>query len=615
MWTLRKMKDTCGAWASSGRGNVAMISALSVIPLMLMAGFAIDYQRTITAKGRVQAALDSAVLAAAKSLTMGRSPADATADANAYFQGILSQRNGGWMVCPDPSIAVDTVEYEIDASVRCSNETTLMKLGGRDQVDFSVNSSTTYGLGSIEVALILDTTGSMSGWRIGALRDAANDFIDIVIRDEQVPFYSKASIVPYSVAINAGAYAQGLRGPIVPGRSISNAAWQDGPQRSVSGVTRASPAVVTSDSHGLSNGDRIWISGVSGMTQINNQVFTVAGATANSFQLQGVNSTGFSSYSSGGIIRKCLEENCEVRLTATGHGLANNDHAVIQGINGMTQINTGAHATWRVSNVTANTFALQNSVGPNYSSYSSGGTAFCTTLGCEFYRFLNRASNAQRVHRISTCVTERSGVHAFTDVSPSTALLGYNYPSTNNPCTNVVEFMPLSSNKPALKAKVNALSAGGSTAGHLGITLGWYTLSPNFGYLFPVISRPAGYNTPRLFKIAVLMTDGEFNTAYCNGVIARDSTSGSGSANDQINCDSNNGHSFPQSLAYCTAMKQAGLIIYTIGFEIEGNASATELVNECATSPGHVHMATGGDELRDVFQRIALSINDIRLTR
>ena len=49
-------------------------------------------------------------------------------------------------------------------------------------------------------------------------------------------------------------------------------------------------------------------------------------------------------------------------------------------------------------------------------------------------------------------------------------------------------------------------------------------LAPNFASLWPAASQPAAYNTPNLIKVVVLMTDGSFNTVYCNGVIAADST-------------------------------------------------------------------------------------------
>tara|TARA_R110000796_G_scaffold126309_1_gene241043 strand:- start:1560 stop:4298 length:2739 start_codon:yes stop_codon:yes gene_type:complete len=77
--------------------------------------------------------------------------------------------------------------------------------------------------------------------------------------------------------------------------------------KAITAITSANPAVVTSDGHGYSNGDRVFISGVAGMTQVNNREFTVAGTATNTFQLSGVNSSGFTSYGSGGTAGKIVE--------------------------------------------------------------------------------------------------------------------------------------------------------------------------------------------------------------------------------------------------------------------------------------------------------------------
>lgn len=74
--------------------------------------------------------------------------------------------------------------------------------------------------------------------------------------------------------------------------------------KTITGITKANPAVVTCNSHGFSNGDTVWISDVVGMTNVNETVFTVANKTANTFELSGVNSSAYSTYVSGGYARK-----------------------------------------------------------------------------------------------------------------------------------------------------------------------------------------------------------------------------------------------------------------------------------------------------------------------
>lgn len=68
----------------------------------------------------------------------------------------------------------------------------------------------------------------------------------------------------------------------------------------ITGATQANPCVITSPSHNLLTGSIITISNVGGMTQLNGNTYTVTVITPNSFSLNGVNSTGFTAYTSGG---------------------------------------------------------------------------------------------------------------------------------------------------------------------------------------------------------------------------------------------------------------------------------------------------------------------------
>ena len=77
--------------------------------------------------------------------------------------------------------------------------------------------------------------------------------------------------------------------------------------KDITAITKANPAVVTSSSHGYSDGDHVWIAGVVGMKEVNNRRFTVANKTTNTFQLSGVNSTNYTTYSSGGTASKVYE--------------------------------------------------------------------------------------------------------------------------------------------------------------------------------------------------------------------------------------------------------------------------------------------------------------------
>ena len=115
--------------------------------------------------------------------------------------------------------------------------------------------------------------------------------------------------------------------------------------------------------------------------------------------------------------------------------------------------------------------------------------------------------------------------------------------------------MPLTTDTATLNARIAALQAASSTAGHIGTAWGWYMLSPNFGYLWPARASLRHYGTPSTMKIMVLMTDGAFNTSYCNGVIASLPARAAAAPSNHINCNSPNGDASTQALALCTAMK------------------------------------------------------------
>lgn len=78
-------------------------------------------------------------------------------------------------------------------------------------------------------------------------------------------------------------------------------------QATITGISANNPAVVTANNT-FSNGDKIIITGVEGMTEVNfdgnaSDVYTVANATATNFELSGVNSTTYTPYSSGGVAK------------------------------------------------------------------------------------------------------------------------------------------------------------------------------------------------------------------------------------------------------------------------------------------------------------------------
>ena len=179
--------------------------------------------------------------------------------------------------------------------------------------------------------------------------------------------------------------------------------------------------------------------------------------------------------------------------------------------------------------------------------------------------------------------------------------------------------MPLTNDKSRLIAAIDAFSASKSTSGHLGTAWAWYLLSPNWSGVLPAESRPGSYadltatsggGQPKLRKVAVLMTDGEYNNQFCNGLPDRASN-----ASPRSGCTAANGTSTIQARALCENMKKAGITVYTVGFELGGQQSAVDTLRRCASDPTKFFDADNGEELQQAFRTIAIQLSQLHLSR
>jgi hypothetical protein len=74
--------------------------------------------------------------------------------------------------------------------------------------------------------------------------------------------------------------------------------------KNITNITQAAPCVVTAPSHGLSDGWRVKITNVGGMTDINStEDYKIATKlTADTIELNSVNSVGYKAYTTGGVL-------------------------------------------------------------------------------------------------------------------------------------------------------------------------------------------------------------------------------------------------------------------------------------------------------------------------
>lgn len=156
----------------------------------------------------------------------------------------------------------------------------------------------------------------------------------------------------------------------------------------ITGITAASPSVVTSASHGLSNGDRVIISSVSGMTEVNNRQFVVANKTTNTFELSGVDTSSYTAYSSGGTVAKIIEvatTYTEDELQELRFAQFNDVLYITHGNHPLKKLTRNSELSWTLSEVEITTGPFRTINGDDTlritpSSFSGSATAYSTHI-------------------------------------------------------------------------------------------------------------------------------------------------------------------------------------------------------------------------------------------
>ena len=94
----------------------------------------------------------------------------------------------------------------VQISSNLSVSTTLGQVVGVNTLDFQKSAVVSFVLRKVELAMVLDVTGSMNdGGKLDAMKDAAADVIDAIV-DPNNPNLTRIALVPYSATVNVGGY-------------------------------------------------------------------------------------------------------------------------------------------------------------------------------------------------------------------------------------------------------------------------------------------------------------------------------------------------------------------------------------------------------------------------
>ena len=202
----RTLSDLFGRFRRCSIGGIAQVFAISAIPLVIGIGGVVDFSMYNTAKGKLQDALDAATLNAAGSASHDATVLQSltTTAFNANFQGASS------MTGSVSAFNYNSTTKTLTASAHGVFTPTFATLFGYSSLDMTVSSTTTQQAnGTLEVALVLDNTWSMSvaldatGTKIDVLKTAAKTLVDQVMTPDAGDNV-KVAVVPYADYVNVG---------------------------------------------------------------------------------------------------------------------------------------------------------------------------------------------------------------------------------------------------------------------------------------------------------------------------------------------------------------------------------------------------------------------------
>lgn len=536
--------------AADRRGNFAVFSGILAVPLVLSVGVALDLSTVYSTRASLQQAIDSAVLAVARE---GTSISDAAARA-------IAEKFVAGNFDPDVTrlnVARVGTEFTVGAETRAG--IAFGALFGYDDVSVAVEAKAAIAYATYEIALVLDTTGSMKGGKLTAMKDAVLGLMEGMPTQIEDPERLKFAMVPFASFVNVGPQF----GPSFDkkGRQIdgTGAAWLD--LKGQSGQPQVELSKGVSRFQVYANLDQRW-PGCVETRMAGADAYDTGDAAANPARPETlyVPAFGIDEPDGADYVNDYLPSDVKP-----------NDKSVNGKRKKLAKYGIASDAAGNP--LDGGLLAVVDAVGNALVSLVSGGAKKIAIDSGPSKQFGNP-----------------KGPGLGCETQPITAL------------TNDYE---------ALKKKVNALQANGYTNILEGVAWGHRVLSPGepFGE-----GRKTG---PNLEKIMVVLTDG--SNVFGNQSNALGSTyssfgylvdgrlgvasGGAAATNTLMNA---------KTLEACQAAKASGVEIYTIRLE-EPNAATGTMLQQCATSPAHYFDVPSRQQLDDAFQKIRDRVVRVRI--
>ena len=550
-----------------------MIFALCLLPIVALMGGAIDFSRQRSGEGRAQDAIDAALLAVALG-SKNKTEDQLTLEARKWFEIHM-----GGVAFDIDSFKVVKSGDDLLATVTGGVGTTFLAIMGINELKVKRSATVTTGLTKIELAMVLDTTGSMlstpsgqSKTKLKSLQDSAIAMVNMlesVSDDGNI----EIAVVPFATYVNVGADKR-------------DADWIDAKALSDVSADNLVP--------GLSRFDLYDHLGYEwkGCVMAREAPYDIRDTAPKQdkpetlftpmFHPDEGDKTGWSEKFPNNFVTDSI---------TVGNAFIDIGNPMKYGL--------PADVLKLVDGLTSTAIKNLTGLGPDDCTGSIDKNDGSGNNNCP------PATDALKPENWTTVTTKRS-YNYYSDVFSTT---GPSFSCEMRPIT------PLTTNYQTVRNEINALKASGSTNIAQGVVWGWHVLSPGEPF------KEGDRYSEKVQKVIILLTDGNntMNTrevhpggsdfsAYgysvnerLEGVNKNDNSSDTASAMDD------------RAIRACKNAKKAGVRVFTIRLSLEDDRSE-DLLTGCASNPEDFFDVRESDKLQDAFQQITDRISSLYLS-
>jgi Flp pilus assembly protein TadG len=189
------MNSNARKFGADRGGNFALMASILAVPLVIAAGVAMDLSTISRTRAELQQAMDAAVLAVARE---GKEINDKQAEEIAR----MFVANNYHLKYTDFDIVRDGTSVRLEAKTTAG--LAFGGLFGYDDWQVAAGSAADIAYASYEIALVLDTTGSMAGGKLQSMKDAVDGMIESMSAQVKDKDKLRFSLVPFATFVNVG---------------------------------------------------------------------------------------------------------------------------------------------------------------------------------------------------------------------------------------------------------------------------------------------------------------------------------------------------------------------------------------------------------------------------